>query len=119
VISILSAVVANIPITIALAEVIRILLADPEFSNQTIFGFPVGGFLWFTLLYAVTFGGGFTPFGTVTGVIGVQVLSQQGYPVTFMEFVKKMAPLAAILLVLGFVYLLILQATGIIHFLVP
>ncbi|MFX0182160.1 MAG: SLC13 family permease [Candidatus Hodarchaeota archaeon] len=113
VISVLSAVVANIPITIALAEVIRILLADPEFSSQTIFGFPVGGFLWFTLLYAVTFGGGFTPFGTVTGVIGVQVLSQQGYPVTFMEFVKKMAPLAAILLILGFVYLLILQATGI------
>ncbi|MFX0172841.1 MAG: SLC13 family permease [Candidatus Hodarchaeota archaeon] len=118
-ISLLSAVVANIPITIALAEVIRILLADPEFSNQTIFGFPVGGFLWFTLLYAVTFGGGFTPFGTVTGVIGVQVLSQQGYPVTFMEFVKKMAPLAAILLIIGFVYLLILQATGIIHFLIP
>ncbi|MFX0053054.1 MAG: SLC13 family permease, partial [Candidatus Hermodarchaeota archaeon] len=118
-ISLLSAVVANIPITIALAEVIRILLADPEFSSQTIFGFPVGGFLWFTLLYAVTFGGGFTPFGTVTGVIGVQVLSQQGYPVTFMEFVKKMAPLAAILLIIGFVYLLILQVTGIIHFLVP
>jgi Na+/H+ antiporter NhaD/arsenite permease-like protein len=118
VISILSAVVANIPITIALAEVIRILLADPEFASQTIFGFPVGGFLWFTLLYAVTFGGGFTPFGTVTGVIGVQVLSQQGYPVTFMEFVKKMAPLAAILLILGFVYLLILQATGILPFLV-
>jgi Na+/H+ antiporter NhaD/arsenite permease-like protein len=113
VISILSAVVANIPITIALAEVIRILLADPEFASQTVFGFPVAGFLWFTLLYAVTFGGGFTPFGTVTGVIGVQVLSQQGYPVTFMEFVKTMAPLAAILLILGFVYLLILQATGI------
>ncbi|UCE14521.1 MAG: hypothetical protein JSV04_04915 [Candidatus Heimdallarchaeota archaeon] len=113
VISILSAVVANIPITIALAEVIRILLADPEFSSQTIFGFPVGGFLWFTLLYSVTFGGGFTPFGTVTGVIGIQVLQQEGHPVTFMDYIKKMAPLSAILLILGFVYLLILQLTGI------
>ena len=112
-ISILSAVVANIPITIALAEVIRILLDNPEFAGQTVFGFPVGGLLWFTLLYAVTFGGGFTPFGTVTGVIGVQVLQQEGHPVTFMDYVKKMAPLSAVLLVLGFVYLLILQLTGI------
>ncbi|UCG02888.1 MAG: hypothetical protein JSW11_02645 [Candidatus Heimdallarchaeota archaeon] len=113
VISILSAIVANIPITIALAEVIRILLDNPEFSGQTVFGFPVGGLLWFTLLYAVTFGGGFTPFGTVTGVIGVQVLQQEGHPVTFMDYVKKMAPLSAVLLVLGFIYLLILQLTGI------
>jgi Na+/H+ antiporter NhaD/arsenite permease-like protein len=112
-ISVLSAVVANIPITIALAEVIRILLEDPEFASQTVFGHPVGGFLWFTLLYAVTFGGGFTPFGTVTGVIGVQVLSQEEHPVTFLEFVKKMAPLSAILLSLGFIYLIILQMTGI------
>ena len=112
-ISVLSAVVANIPITIALAEVIRILLEDPEFSSQTVFGHPVGGFLWFTLLYAVTFGGGFTPFGTVTGVIGVQVLSQEEHPVTFAEFVKKMAPLSLILLSLGFVYIIILQMTGI------
>ena len=112
-ISVLSAVVANIPITIALAEVIRILLEDPEFASQTVFNFPVGGFLWFTLLYAVTFGGGFTPFGTVTGVIGVQVLSQEEHPVTFVEFVKKMAPLSVILLFLGFIYLIILQMTGI------
>jgi len=112
-ISVLSAVVANIPITIALAEVIRILLEDPEFASQTVFNFPVGGFLWFTLLYAVTFGGEFTPFGTVTGVIGVQVLSQEGHPVTFVEFVKKMAPLSVILLFLGFIYLIILQMTGI------
>ncbi|MFX1506694.1 MAG: SLC13 family permease [Promethearchaeota archaeon] len=112
-ISVLSAVVANIPITIALAEVIRILLDNPEFTDQTVFGFPVGGLLWFTLLYAVTFGGGFTPFGTVTGVIGVQVLQQEGHPVTFMDYVKKMAPLSAILLVLGFIYLLFIQLTGI------
>lgn len=119
-ISILSAVVANIPITIALAEVISILLdpnINPEFAAQTVFGFPVGGFLWFTLLYSVTFGGGFTPFGTVTGVIGVQVLQQEGYPITFMDYVKKMAPLSAVLLVLGFLYLLIIQLTGILPFL--
>lgn len=52
IISILSAVVANIPITIALVEVIRILLADPEFASQTIFGFPVGGFL---VVYSLVF----------------------------------------------------------------
>lgn len=113
IISVLSAIVANIPITIALAEVITILLADPEFATHTVFGYPIAGFLWFTLLYAVTFGGGFTPFGTVTGVIGVQVLQQEGHPVTFLDYVKKMAPLSAILLVLGFLYLLILQLTGI------
>jgi Na+/H+ antiporter NhaD/arsenite permease-like protein len=113
VISFLSAVVANIPITIALAEVINLLLEDPVFASKTIFNFPVAGFLWFTLLYAVTFGGGLTPFGTVTGVIGVQVLSQQGHPVTFMDYVKKMAPLSIILLVIGFIYLLVLQVTGI------
>ncbi|MFW9854971.1 MAG: SLC13 family permease [Candidatus Thorarchaeota archaeon] len=118
-ISILSAIVANIPITIALAEVISILLSDPIFRANTVFGFPVGGFLWFTLLYAVTFGGGFTPFGTVTGVIGVQVLSQEGHPVTFMDFVKKMAPLSVILLTLGFIYLLVLQFLGILAILIP
>ncbi len=117
VISVLSAIVANIPITIALAEVINILLDDPVFASQTIFGFPIEGFLWFTLLYAVTFGGGFTPFGTVTGVIGVQVLQQEGHPVTFLDFVKKMAPLSAILLVLGFIYLLFIQFAGILPFL--
>ncbi|MHA1968707.1 MAG: SLC13 family permease [Candidatus Hodarchaeales archaeon] len=119
VISILSAVVANIPITIALAEVILILLDDPVFAAKTIFNFPVAGFLWFTLLYAVTFGGGLTPFGTVTGVIGVQVLSQQGHPVTFMDYVKKMAPLSIMLLVIGFIYLIVLQATGILPALYP
>ncbi|MFX0205334.1 MAG: SLC13 family permease [Candidatus Hodarchaeota archaeon] len=118
IISILSAVVANIPITIALAEVISILLDTPEFAATTIFGFPVNGFLWFTLLYAVTFGGGFTPFGTVTGVIGVQVLQQEGHPVTFMDYVKKMAPLSAILLTVGFLYLLFIQFAGILPFLI-
>lgn len=63
------------------------------------------------------FGGGFTPFGTVTGVIGIQVLSQEQHPVTFLEFVKKMAPLSGILLIMGFIYLLILQMTGILPFL--
>jgi Na+/H+ antiporter NhaD/arsenite permease-like protein len=81
IISVLSAIVANIPITIALAEVLRILLDSGAIPA------PMGGFLWFTLLYAVTFGGGFTPFGTVTGVIGVQVLQQEGHPVTFMDYV--------------------------------
>jgi Na+/H+ antiporter NhaD/arsenite permease-like protein len=119
VVSVLSAVVANIPITIALAEVIRILLDDPVFASKTIFNFPVSGFLWFTLLYAVTFGGGFTPFGTVTGVIGVQVLQQEGHPVTFLDYVKKMAPLSAILLVIGFIYLIVLQMTGILPMLLP
>jgi Na+/H+ antiporter NhaD/arsenite permease-like protein len=118
VISFLSAIVANIPITIALAEVISILLDNPEFAANTIFGFPVDGFLWFTLLYSVTFGGGFTPFGTVTGVIGVQVLQQEGHPVTFMDYVKKMAPLSAILLILGFLYLLIIQFLGILPLLI-
>jgi Na+/H+ antiporter NhaD/arsenite permease-like protein len=113
VVSILSAVVANIPVTIALAEVINILLEDSEFASQTVFGHPVAGLLWFTLLYAVTFGGGFTPFGTVTGVLGVQVLANEGHPVSFMEFVKKMLPLSAILLFFGFIYLLFLQMTGI------
>lgn len=60
-----------------------------------------------------------SPFGTVTGVIGVQVLSQEGHPVTFMEFVKKMGPLSAILLGLGFLYLIALQFLGILPALLP
>lgn len=111
--SLLSAIVDNIPVTIMMAEVVNIMLDDPIFSNLTLFGHPIGGLLWFTLLYAVTFGGGLTPFGTVTGVIGVQVLSQEGKPISFMDFVKTMAPLATILLILGFFYLLILQFLGI------
>ena len=43
----------------------------------------------------------------------MQVLQQEGLPVTFMDYVKMMAPLSAILLVFVFFYLLILQFTGI------
>lgn len=113
VVSLLSAVVANIPVTIALNVVILELLSDEQFRSNNILGQPIEGFLWFTLLYAVTFGGGLTPFGTVTGVIGTQVLSNENQPVSFIEYIKKMVPLSVILLLIGFVYLLIIQALGI------
>ncbi|MFX0094018.1 MAG: SLC13 family permease [Candidatus Hodarchaeota archaeon] len=100
----LDAIVANIPLTAALLPVVSNLTTSqpPEFSNL----------LWMILLYATAFGSAFTPIGSVTSVIGVKILKEEEYPVSFVAFGKLMAPLAVILLILGFGYLLGLQIIG-------
>ncbi|MFX0062885.1 MAG: SLC13 family permease [Candidatus Hermodarchaeota archaeon] len=100
----LDAIVANIPLTAALIPVVQILVENqpPEYTNL----------LWFTLLFATTFGSAFTPIGSVTSVIGVNVLRAEDYEVPFVNFSKIMAPLSIILLIIGFFYLMLLQTVG-------
>ncbi|MFX1250286.1 MAG: SLC13 family permease [Promethearchaeota archaeon] len=102
--AILDAIVANIPLTAALLPVVTNLANSQPSEFSTL--------LWMTLLYATAFGSALTPIGSVTSVIGVNILKEEDRQVSFINFARLIAPLAIILLVLGFIYLLILQIIG-------
>ena len=96
-VSILSAFLANIPLTAAMAPVAHSLI--------DVGGFASGGILWFSILFAATFGGGFTPLGSAPSVIVMGTMREEGQPISFVRFVKIMAPLSIILLIIGAFYL--------------
>ena len=97
-VAIFSAILDNIPLTAAMAPVVKHLVESGAYGS--------GGILWFSLLFGATFGGGFTPLGAAPSVIVMGTMREEGYSISFFQFMKLMAPLSAILLVIGVVYLL-------------
>lgn len=80
--AILSAIVDNIPLTVAMIPIIGFL------GTQ---GVPVD-LLWWALVFGVGFGGNGSPIGSTAGVIVVAKSEKTDNPITFIDWIKQGAP---------------------------
>lgn len=80
--AILSAIVDNIPLTVAMIPIIGYL------STQ---GIPVD-LLWWALAFGVGFGGNGSPIGSTAGVIVVAKSEKTGNPISFVDWMKQGVP---------------------------
>jgi Na+/H+ antiporter NhaD/arsenite permease-like protein len=92
----ISAFVDNIPYTIAMIPVAKIVAAN--------LGMPIYPFL-FGLLIGTCLGGNITPIGASCNVVTVGLLRKEGYPVKFSEFVKMGLPFTLIAVLLGSLFI--------------
>ncbi|MHA1170150.1 MAG: SLC13 family permease, partial [Candidatus Hodarchaeales archaeon] len=95
--AILSALVDNIPVSAAFIPIIFDILKSSQIAESSL--------VWWVLLTAVSFGGGFTPVGSAPAVVAIGILKQEGWSITFVEFFKTLGLLSALMLVASFVYL--------------
>lgn len=80
--AILSAIVDNIPLTVAMIPIIGYLGAS---------GIPVD-LLWWALVFGVGFGGNGSPIGSTAGVIVVAKSEKTAHPISFIDWIKQGAP---------------------------
>ncbi len=89
--AILSAIVDNIPLTVAMIPIIGFL------GTQ---GVPIE-ILWWALVFGVGFGGNGSPIGSTAGVIVVAKSEKTDNPITFIDWIKQGAPVMIIGLVVA------------------
>lgn len=80
--AILSSIVDNIPLTVAMIPIIGLLAAD---------GVPVD-LLWWALVFGVGFGGNGSPIGSTAGVIVVAKSEKTDHPISFIDWIKQGVP---------------------------
>ncbi len=68
--------------------------------------------LWFGFVLSGNIGGALTPLGSITILMSLEILNREGYPMSFLKYVKKMLPLTIACGVLGVAYSVILIALG-------
>jgi Na+/H+ antiporter NhaD/arsenite permease-like protein len=95
--AILSAIVDNIPLTVAMIPIIAYL------GHQ---GVPVD-LLWWALVFGVGFGGNGSPIGSTAGVIVVAKSEKTEHPISFIDWIKYGAPVTVIGLVIATIALVI------------
>jgi len=89
--AVLSAIVDNIPLTVAMLPIIGFLGAE---------GVPVD-LLWWALVFGVGFGGNGSPIGSTAGVIVVAKSEKTGNPISFVDWIKQGAPTMIIGLIIA------------------
>jgi Na+/H+ antiporter NhaD/arsenite permease-like protein len=95
-----SAIVDNIPYSVAMLPVVDLLTAS-------IPGAAENGILYWALILGADFGGNATYLGSAPNIVAIGLLAQAGYRVTFGRFMRDGVPVTAITLVITTIYLLI------------
>ena len=95
--AILSAIVDNIPLTVAMIPIITYLGAQ---------GVPID-LLWWALVFGVGFGGNGSPIGSTAGVIVVAKAEKTDHPISFIDWIRQGAPTMFLGLVVATVALII------------
>lgn len=95
--AILSAIVDNIPLTVAMLPIIAYLGAE---------GLPVD-ILWWALVFGVGFGGNGSPIGSTAGVIVVAKSEKTEHPISFIDWIKQGAPATALGLTIATIALIV------------
>jgi len=97
--AVLSAIVDNIPLTVAMIPIIGYLGTS---------GIPVD-LLWWALIFGVGFGGNGSPIGSTAGVIVVAKSEKTAHPISFIEWIKQGAPTMIACLVIATAALVLFQ----------
>jgi Na+/H+ antiporter NhaD/arsenite permease-like protein len=99
--AVFSSVTDNIPLSAMLAKILA--------------GIPVEGAMrgpndpsWWAVIFGANLGGNITPIGSASTLVAVTLMHRYELRVTFVGFVKKAVPFAAIQLVLAMLYLFLL-----------
>lgn len=100
-----SAIVDNIPLTVAMIPIILYL-------QET--GIPVD-LLWWALVFGVGFGGNASPIGSTAGVIVVSKSEQTNEPIGFKQWIKYGVPITAVGLMFSSAVLAIFYFTGFVN----
>jgi len=100
--AVLSALVDNIPLTVAMIPIVGILAAQ---------GIAVD-LIWWALVLGVGFGGNASPIGSSAGVIIVAKSEQTDNPITFLGWMKTGIPATVGGLIVGTIALFIFHSTG-------
>lgn len=100
--AILSAIVDNIPMTVAMIPIIAFL------GTQ---GIPVD-ILWWALVFGVGFGGNASPIGSTAGIIVTAKSEQTDNPITFKQWMRSGTPVTAAGLAVATVAIIIFYQTG-------
>lgn len=68
--------------------------------------------LWFGFVLSGNIGGALTPLGSITILMSLEILNREGYPISFLKYVRKMLPLTLACAALGMAYSIILIVLG-------
>ncbi|MCG3260943.1 MAG: hypothetical protein H7644_14405, partial [Candidatus Heimdallarchaeota archaeon] len=71
---------------------------------------PTG--LWIGFVLSGNIGGALTPLGSITILMSLEILNREGYPMSFLKYIKKMLPLTLACAALGMAYSIILVVLG-------
>ena len=71
---------------------------------------PTG--LWIGFVLSGNIGGALTPLGSITILMSLEILNREGYPISFLKYLKKMLPLTLACAALGMAYSIILIVLG-------
>jgi Na+/H+ antiporter NhaD/arsenite permease-like protein len=98
--AVFSAVTDNIPLAAMLAKIIEgIPMADGLARPPT-------DPLWWAVIFGANLGGNITPIGSASTLVAVTIIHKQGLKLSFMDFVKKATPFAAVQIVIAAGYVL-------------
>ena len=78
--SLFSALIANIPFTIAFIPILKEIIKFNNIINP--------GILWWTLVIGADLGGNATAIGSSSNIVALDIAKEKGYDVTFKEFLK-------------------------------
>jgi Na+/H+ antiporter NhaD/arsenite permease-like protein len=95
-----SAIVDNIPFTVAALPII-------DFLTREIPGAAEKGVLYWALILGADFGGNATYIGSAPNIVAVGLLAQAGYRVTFGRFLRDGLPVTVITLLIAMMWLLL------------
>lgn len=107
--AILSAIVDNIPMTVAMIPIIAFL------GTQ---GIPVD-LLWWALVFGVGFGGNGSPIGSTAGIIVTCKSEQTDHPISFKQWLKSGTPVTFAGLSVATIAIIIFAQTGFVNSEVP
>ena len=99
--AVLSAIVDNIPMTVAMLPIIAYLQYDVQLTLVEL--------LWWALVFGVWFGWNASPIGSTANVIVVSKSEQTDHPITFMGWMKSGLSTAFICLVIASIGLWVLH----------
>jgi Na+/H+ antiporter NhaD/arsenite permease-like protein len=95
--AITSSVTDNIPLTAVLAKILGNWSPRPDANSP----------LWWSVIFGANLGGNITPIGSASTLVAVAIMHKHKVPLSFIGFVKKAFPFAAIHLVLASVYVVV------------
>ncbi len=78
--SLLSALIANIPFTIAFIPILKDIIKINNITNSSI--------LWWALVIGADLGGNATTIGSSSNIVALEIAKEKGYDITFKEFLK-------------------------------
>jgi Na+/H+ antiporter NhaD/arsenite permease-like protein len=91
-----SSVTDNIPLAAVLAKILQGMPAEQATSG-----------MWWSVVFGANLGGNITPIGSASTVVAVTIIHKYELELSFLDFVKKALPFAAVQILLAILYVVV------------